>query len=45
MFKRNIENYPVYLLIGRTVFDFVTQSTNAAAAADNRLDFIFYNLS
>ena len=30
MFKRNIENYPVYLLIGRTVFDFVTQSTNAA---------------
>ena len=30
MFKRNIENYPVYLLTGRMTFDFFTTSTNAA---------------
>ncbi len=30
MFKRNIENYPVYLLAGRMTFDFFTASTNAA---------------
>ena len=30
MFKRDIENYPVYLLTGRTLFDFLTGSTNSA---------------
>lgn len=30
MFKRNIENYPVYLLTGRTFFEFLTTSTNSA---------------
>ncbi len=30
MFQRNIENYPVYLLIGRLLFDFTTASTNSA---------------
>lgn len=30
MFKHNIENYPVYLLIGRTLFEFMTSSTNSA---------------
>ena len=30
MFKRNIENYPVYLLTGRTFFVFLTTSTNSA---------------
>ncbi len=30
MFKRNIENYPVYLLIGRMSYEFMTTSTNAA---------------
>ena len=30
MFSRNISNFPVYLLIGRTVFDFVTNSTTQA---------------
>lgn len=30
MFSRNIENYPVYLLIGRMTFDFMTTSTNQA---------------
>ena len=30
MFRRNIENYPVYLLIGRMTYDFLTTSTNAA---------------
>ncbi|MDD2957074.1 MAG: ABC transporter permease [Lachnospiraceae bacterium] len=30
MFKKNIENYPVYLLIGRMTFDFLTNSTNTA---------------
>lgn len=30
MFRRNIENYPVYLLIGRTAYDFLTSSTNQA---------------
>ena len=30
MFKRNIENYPVYLLCGRMCFDFMTTSTNGA---------------
>ena len=30
MFQRNIENYPVYLLIGRTLFEFTTTSTNSA---------------
>lgn len=28
MFKRNIENFPVYLLTGRTMFDFMTVATN-----------------
>ncbi len=28
MFQRNIENYPVYLLTGRMLFDFLTSSTN-----------------
>ena len=30
MFKRNIENYPVYLLCGRMTYEFLTSSTNAA---------------
>lgn len=30
MFKRNIANYPVYLLCGRMTYDFFTTSTNAA---------------
>lgn len=30
MFDRNIENYAVYLLIGRTIFEFVMNSTNQA---------------
>lgn len=30
MFQRNIENYPVYLLIGRMSFEFLTTSTNGA---------------
>ncbi|MDO4647382.1 MAG: ABC transporter permease [Eubacteriales bacterium] len=30
MFKHNIANYPVYLLIGRMSYDFMNQSTNAA---------------
>lgn len=30
MFNRNIENFPVYLLTGRTIFEFTTASTNAA---------------
>ena len=30
MFKRNIVNYPVYLLIGRMTYDFLSNSTNAA---------------
>lgn len=30
MFSRNIENYPVYLLIGRMTFDFMTTSTDQA---------------
>ena len=30
MFKKNIENYPVYLLSGRMCYDFLTASTNAA---------------
>lgn len=30
MFKRNIENYPVYLLIGRSLYDFMSTSTNGA---------------
>lgn len=30
MFKRNIENYPVYLLLGRTTHEFMTSSTNQA---------------
>ena len=28
MFKRNIENYPVYLLCGQVMFSFMTNSTN-----------------
>ena len=28
MFQRNIENFPVYLLTGRIMFDFMTVSTN-----------------
>lgn len=30
MFNRNIANFPVYLLCGRSLFDFLTQSTNQA---------------
>ena len=30
MFKRNIENYPVYLLCGRMMYEFMTTSTNEA---------------
>ena len=30
MFRRNIENYPVYLLTGRMTFDFFMTSTNNA---------------
>ncbi len=30
MFNKNIENYPVYLLIGRMTYDFMVQSTNQA---------------
>ncbi len=30
MFNRNIENYAVYLLIGRTLFDFVMNATSQA---------------
>lgn len=30
MFKRNIENYPVYLLSGRMLYEFMTASTNGA---------------
>lgn len=30
MFKRNIENYPVYLLCGRMMYEFMTTSTNGA---------------
>ena len=30
MFNRNIENYPVYLLTGRMLFEFLTNSTNGA---------------
>lgn len=30
MFKRNIENYPVYLLCGRMLFDFMNTSTHQA---------------
>ena len=30
MFDRNIENYAVYLLIGRTIFEFVMTATNQA---------------
>lgn len=30
MFRHNIANYPVYLIIGRMVFEFMSQSTNAA---------------
>lgn len=30
LFDRNIENFPVYLLIGRTLYDFVIGATNKA---------------
>lgn len=30
MFQRNIENYPVYLLCGRMLYEFMTSSTNGA---------------
>lgn len=30
MFKRNISNYPVFLLTGQTAFNFMVQSTNLA---------------
>ncbi len=30
MFDRHIENFPVYLITGRTLFEFTTGSTNAA---------------
>lgn len=30
MFRFDIQNYPVYLIIGQTIFNFVSQSTNEA---------------
>ena len=30
MFRFDIENYPVYLIIGQTIFNFVSESTNQA---------------
>ena len=30
LFDRNIENFPVYLLVGRTLYDFVVGATNKA---------------
>lgn len=30
MFRFDIENYPVYLIIGQTVFNFVSEATNQA---------------
>ncbi len=30
MFRFNIENYPAYLIIGQTLFNFMTESTNQA---------------
>ena len=30
LFNRNIENYPVYLIAGRTLFEFNSSATNAA---------------
>ena len=30
MFRFEIENYPVYLIIGQTIFNFVSESTNQA---------------
>ena len=30
LFDRNIPNFPVYLLVGRTLYDFVVSSTNKA---------------
>lgn len=30
MFDRSIENFPVYLITGRTIFEFMTASTNAS---------------
>lgn len=30
MFRNNIENYPVYLIAGRTIYEFVTGSSNKA---------------
>lgn len=31
MFRNNIENYPVYLFVGRTIFSFITDSTNSTS--------------
>lgn len=33
MFNRDIQNYPVYLIAGRTIFEFVTGSTTKAMAS------------
>lgn len=33
MFNKSIENYPVYLIAGRTIFGFVSSSTNKAMAS------------
>ena len=30
MFRFDIENYPVYLIIGQTIFNFVSEATNQA---------------
>ncbi len=30
MFSRDISNYPIYLITGRTIFSFTTEATNAA---------------
>ena len=30
MFRFDVDNYPVYLIIGQTIFNFVSESTNQA---------------
>ena len=30
IFRSDIQNYPVYLIIGQTIFNFVSESTNQA---------------
>ena len=33
MFKRSIENFPVYLLLGRSIFEFVNESSRFGMAS------------